>query len=132
MMLRFYGDELLQANPRLSSELLAAVLVRQMDIAERPLGPVERYSYPEPDVPHPVSPQALERKIRQARLAAGSEVPVIALAHGYGPPVDFEDRLRVAWEASGGRVWVNRYAYLSDAKIDIIGRNCRTLPPQLR
>ncbi len=127
MMLRFYGDELLKANPGLSSELLSAVLVRLMDIAERPLGAVERYSYPEPAVPHPVSLQALERKIRQAQLAAGSEVPVIALAHGYGPPADFAARLKAAWRASGGRVWINRYAYLSDEKMDLVPAACRTL-----
>ena len=125
MMLRFYGDELRKTNPGLSSELLAAALVRLMDISERPLGAVERYSYPEPDVPHPVSPQALERKIRQAQTAAGAGVPVIALAHGYGPPDDFQARLRVAWSASGGRVWINRYGYLSDRKMDLVRATCR-------
>jgi hypothetical protein len=124
MMLRFYGDELLRANPGLSSELLGAALVRLMDIAERPLGGVERYSYPEPDVPHPVSHPAMARKIRQAQLAAGPEASIIALAHGYGPPADFEARLRVAWKASGGRVWINRYAYLSDRKLELIRQVC--------
>jgi hypothetical protein len=123
MMVRFYGDTLLQANPGLSSELLAAVLVRLMDIAEQPLGNVSRYSYPEPDVPHPVSPQALERKIRQARIAAGS-VPILALAHGYGPPQDFQARLRVAWESSGGHVWINRYGYLTDEKLQLTRQTC--------
>ncbi len=124
MMLRFYGDALLKANPGLSSQLLAAVLVRLMDIDERPLDAVERYSYPEPDVPHPVSAQSLARKILQARLATGSEVPVNALAHGYGPPDDFQARLRVAWQASGRRIWVNRYGYLSDEKLERIRQVC--------
>ncbi|MCW5962872.1 MAG: hypothetical protein KIT83_02445 [Bryobacterales bacterium] len=126
MMLRFYGDALLKANPGLSSQLLAAVLVRLMDIDERPLEAVESYSYPEPDVPHPVSPQSLDRKIRQARLATGSAVAVNALAHGYGPVEDFEARLRVAWQASGGRVWINRYGYLSDEKLERIRQVCGT------
>jgi hypothetical protein len=124
MMLRFYGDELKEANPGLSSELLAAVLVRLMDIDESARGPLEHYTYPEPHVPHPVSPQALERKVLQAQLAAGGEVPIIALAHGYGPPADFAMRLQTAWKVSGGRVWVNRYGYLSDAKLDLIRRTC--------
>lgn len=126
MMLRFYGDALRTANPGLSSELLAAVLVRLMDIDEKPLGGVERYSYPDPDVPHPVSAGALERKIRQAQIAAGPSVPVIALAHGYGPEADFAARLRTAWNAAGGRVWLNRYGYLSDEKLALIGKICRT------
>jgi hypothetical protein len=123
MMLRFYGDTLLQANPELSSELLAAVLVKFMDIAEQPLGAVDRYSYPEPHIPHPVSSQALERKIRQASIAAAG-VPIFALAHGYGPAQDFQARLRVAWASSGGRVWVNRYGYLTDEKLQLIRRTC--------
>lgn len=126
MMLRFYGDALLKANPQVSSELLAQALVRLMDIDERSRGRVEHYSYPEPAVPHPVSPAALERKIRQAQLAAGDTAPVIALAHGYGPPDDFANRLRTAWHVSGRRVWINRYAYLSDEKVDLVGQVCRS------
>jgi hypothetical protein len=94
-----------------------------MDIAEQPLGDVARYSYPEPEVPHPVSPRALERKIRQARIAAGP-VPILALAHGYGPPQDFQARLQVAWESSRGRVWINRYGYLSDEKLELTRQTC--------
>lgn len=123
MMLRFYGDVLLKANPGLSSPLLAAALVRLMDIGEKPLGGVESYNYPEPEVAHPVSHEAMARKIRQARLEAGSTA-VNALAHGYGPLRDFEARLRVAWESSGGRVWINRYGYLSDAKLDLTRSVC--------
>ena len=50
---------------------------------------------------------------------------MMVLAHGYGPVADFEARLRVAWAASGGRVWINRYGYLGDPKLDAIGRVCR-------
>ena len=42
----------------------------------------------------------------------------------YGPIDDFERRLRAAWAASGGRVWVNRYGYLGDAKLDVVRRVC--------
>lgn len=124
MMVRFYGDVLLKANPGLSSWLLAAALYRLMDIAERPPGDVSSCVYPEPDSPHPVSAAALARKIRQARAMAGS-TPVNALAHGYGPLADFEARLRVAWDSSGGRVWINRYGYLSDEKLSVVGKVCR-------
>jgi hypothetical protein len=62
-------------------------------------------------------------KIRQARREAG-RTPVYALAHGYGPAADFRRRLRVAWQSSGGRVWINRYGYLSNEKLDIIREVC--------
>jgi hypothetical protein len=121
MIVRFYGDALLAANRGLSDHLLAAALVRMMDIADGPgLPRVADYSYPGPDTPHPVGREAQARKIRQAQIDAGS-TPVYALVHGYGPLADFRNRLRVAWEASSGRIWINRYGYLSDAKIDAIG-----------
>lgn len=121
MMVRFYGDALRAANPGVKERLLVKALVRLMDIADD--GGFERldaYTYPEPETAHPVGLKAQERKIRQAQAAAG-ETPVIALAHGYGPAEDFRRRVGVAYEAAGRRVWVNRYGYLSDEKIGILG-----------
>lgn len=79
--------------------------------------------YPEPDEPHPVSAAAQEAKIKAAQKAAGA-TPVYALAHGYGPVADFRKRLALAWRASAGRVWINRYGYLSDAKLAAVGEVC--------
>lgn len=121
MMLRFYGDQLLRANPGLSSRHLARALVRWLDIADdEGLGTVEAYSYPPPEAPHPVGSLAQARKIRQAQRQAG-ETPVYVLAHGYGPLADFRRRLEVAREAGDHGYWVNRYGYLSDAKLEAIG-----------
>ena len=125
MMVRFYGDALREANPRVSETPLVKALVRLMDIADD--GGFDRlsaYEYPGPDAPHPVGLRAQARKIRQAQAAAGA-TPVIALAHGYGPPADFRSRFRTAYEAAEGRVWVNRYGYLSDAKLGMIGEIVR-------
>lgn len=120
MMLRFYGDQILAANPGLSSRLLARALVRWLDIADDDgLPTVEDYSYPPPDVPHPVGPAAQTRKIHQAQRDAG-DTPVYVLAHGYGPVDDFRKRLVVAREAGQHGYWVNRYGYLSDEKLDVI------------
>ena len=61
------------------------------------------------------------RKIRQAQREAG-DVPVHAFAHGYGPVGDVKARVKLAFEAAGGRLWINRYGYLSNAKLDAIGQ----------
>ena len=120
MMLRFYGDQILAANSGLSSRLLARALVRWLDIADDDgLPTVEDYSYPPPDVPHPVGPAAQTRKIHQAQRDAG-DTPVYVLAHGYGPVDDFRKRLVVARQAGQHGYWVNRYGYLSDEKLDVI------------
>src|SRR5919106_297652 len=120
MMLRGYGEALLAANPGLSEPLLARCLARWWNVRDDN-GParVAGYAYPEPDEAHPVSAQAQARKIAQARAEA--RVPVYAFAHGYGPAEDVVVRMRIAWEASGRRMWVNRYGYLSDQKLDGLG-----------
>jgi hypothetical protein len=125
MMLRFYADQILAANRGLSDHLLGQVLVRSLDIADdRGLAKATDYHYSEPNEPHPAGSKAMQRKIQQARREA-KDTPVFALAHGYGPPDDFRRRLAAAWEASPAGIWVNRYGYLSDEKLRIIGETTR-------
>lgn len=124
MILRFYGESLQKANPGLHETWLVRALVRLLDIADgEGLHHLNDYTYPEPDAPHPVGLDAQRRKIAQARAAAGA-LPVYALAHGYGPEDDFRRRLEAAYHAAGRKVWINRYGYLSDRKLEIIGEVC--------
>lgn len=121
MMVRFYGDPLAKANPKLDERKLVRAIVRWMDIADDAAFPhLTDYVYPDPDTPHPVGIEAQKRKLRAAQQAAGA-TPVIGLAHGYGPPEDFRRRLQAAWQGANRRVWINRYGYLSDTKIAIAG-----------
>ncbi len=125
MMLRFYGDALMKANPRLTERVLVRFLVRLFDIADDDGSPrLADYGYPAPNVAHPAGLQAQSRKITQAQREAGT-TPIFALAHGYGRVDDFRRRLGAAWQASGQKVWINRYAYLSDEKIKVVGEVCR-------
>ncbi|MEQ8787377.1 MAG: hypothetical protein RIC55_13810 [Pirellulaceae bacterium] len=125
MMLRFYGEQLLAANEGLCEASLVRGLVAVLDIADdQGLPTLDDYRYPEPDQPHPMGQRAQARKIAQAQSDAG-DCPIHVLAHGYGPADDFRRRIRVACQASGHGFWVNRYAYLSDEKLDIIGQEVR-------
>jgi hypothetical protein len=124
MILRSICDALVAHAPPLArDDGLAddvAGLLGMVDGGQR-LGPRTAVRYPEPDEPHPVGAAAQASKIRMAQREAGG-VPVHAFAHGYGPVADVAERIRVAFEASDGRLWVNRYGYLADAKLDAIGR----------
>lgn len=125
MMLRFYADQVLEANRELSDQLLGQTLVRILDIADDGgLAKTTDYHYSEPHEPHPAGTKAIHRKIEQARREAGN-TPVYALTHGYGPVDDFRRRLVAAWESSPAGIWVNRYGYLSDEKLQIIGELTR-------
>ena len=124
VMLRFYGDAMLAANPGIDEKLLTRALVRWLDIADDAgLPSLRDYVYPEPDQAHPVGERAQMRKIAEAQIAAGA-TPVYALAHGYGPVEDFRRRIGIAWRASAHGVWINRYGYLSDAKLRTIREIC--------
>ena len=48
-------------------------------------------------------------------------MPVVAFAHTYGPVDDVVRRAGIARE-SGMPLWLNRYGYLSDAKLDALAR----------
>ncbi len=125
MILRFYGDQLATANPRLATSLLTRLLVRLLDIADdEGLPDLTDYGYPEPHQPHPAGTTAQRRKIEEAQSAAG-DTPVVPMVHGYGPAADFRQRLTVAWQASPQGVWINRYGYLSDEKLAIVAEVCR-------
>ena len=78
--------------------------------------------YPEPHEAHPVGTRAQREKLLEAvRLANG--VPVRAFVHSYGPAADVMHRFAIA-KATGLPVWINRYGYLSDAKLgNLAGKN---------
>jgi len=128
MILRFYGDQLCQANPEIDPNVLVKVLVRLLGIADdEGLPSLEDYRYPEPDEPHPVGRAAQIAKIRTAQREAGA-MPIHVLAHGYGPLSDFRNRIEVAREAGPHGFWINRYGYLSDEKLDAVGEIVEVLP----
>lgn len=121
MILRFWSEALIKANPQVSQERLTRAVEDFLELSGMPgTRRLADYRYPEPEEAHPVSDAAMGDKIRLAREEAGA-TPVYALAHGYGTLRDFERRLRVAHESSGRRVWINRYGYLSDSKLDVVG-----------
>lgn len=121
MMLRGYADAMLERQAHLAAALPRA-LVDLFAVSDDPgaLARLHDIRYPEPDEPHQAGREAQTAKIRNARDAAG-RTAVAAFAHGYGPLDDFRARVATAFEAAEGHLWINRYGYLSDAKLDAIG-----------
>jgi hypothetical protein len=71
-----------------------------------------------------VGDQAQVEKLRTAQTQAGATA-VIAFTHSYGPAEDFIHRFQLAAAVVGsadgsGRIWINRYGYLSDHKLALI------------
>ncbi len=123
-MVHFYAEELLEHNANsLDERLLVGALARAFDIQDGKYGTsLDDYKYPAPDVAHPAGVEAQKRKIRDAQEQVGDRADLYTLVHGYGPVDDFESRLRLAWDTSSAGIWINRYCYLGESKIEAIGR----------
>jgi hypothetical protein len=120
-MMSFWGDTLLRQNPGLDESLLTEALARLMDIDDEPAGKtLADFGYPAPDQPHPIADGPQRRKIEQVIAAVAGKAAVTPLVHGYGPPDDFRRRLRLVTQSAADGVWINRYGYLSDEKLDAI------------
>ena len=121
MILRAYGDRLLKDNPRLSSRAVAQALVALFGTGDPAPSRLEDLRYPEPDEPHPAGSDAITAKLSAAEAEAG-QCPVLAFSHAYGPTADVERRLQAAWENAGHGVWINRYGYMGNDKIEALAR----------
>ena len=83
---------------------------------DRPREP-DTIRYPEPLDPHAATSGDIRAKFDQVRQESG-DTPVWGMSHGYGPLEDVVRRFRAL---GAGPVQVNRYAYLSDAKLAALG-----------
>ncbi len=70
-------------------------------------------TYPDPDTPHGIGNDAIAAKMQT--IAAGG-ISVAGIAHSYGPIPDVVARFADLYRAANGKVDINRYAYLSEAK----------------
>lgn len=106
-------------------EALAVRAVRDLlQTTRHPVTALDELRYPTPEQPHPADDALIEDKLRRARRAAGA-TPLWGLSHGYGPLDDVGRRFDAVLRGAEGRVYVNRYGYLDDAKLALIGERLR-------
>jgi hypothetical protein len=121
MIARFYLDQIRQYNPQLAEPLLVSAIFKLLQICDKTAPTkIADVKYPSPNEPHLSSERVQHEKIALAQTAAG-DTPIAALVHGYGPVEDTISRIGVGLRASNNRIWINRYGYLSDAKLVRIG-----------
>ena len=121
-MVDFWGTELLAQNRDLDEPVLVAALTNLFDLGAGNAGKrIADYGYPEPQADHPVSEECQARRIAQVHADVDGGCQVTPIVHGYGPFDDFCRRFRVAAANSPDGLWINRYGYLSDEKLDAVG-----------
>lgn len=113
MIARYWAREIAgDASPARMDALTAAIALR-FGFTDTLVDGM-RLRYPEPHEAHPVGTRAQQDKLTAARDLAS--IPVIAFVHSYGPLADVVARYELA-RATGMPLWINRYGYLSDAKL---------------
>jgi hypothetical protein len=131
MMIDFWCRPLLAANAGLDEQLLVTTMARLLGLVEpENLVGLADFGYPAPDQPQPVTDGQIRRKIEHVRAAVAGGAAVFPVVHGYGPLADFERRLRAVADSDADGVWINRYGYLSDEKLDAIKRIWDEPPPE--
>ena len=124
-MVTFWGEVLMRENPGLDENKLTDVLVHLTEIDDRD---VERtlsdFGYPAPDEPHPIPDQPQRKKLEDVITAVAGKAAVTPLVHGYGPPSDFRRRLQIVADSAADGVWINRYGYLGEEKLQAIAEVC--------
>lgn len=124
MITRWWTETLLAWNPGLDADRTLAAVKSILDL---PTNPDEHrraladYAMPRPDEPHPITPAALTRKLNQAvAMAAPGGAPCLAYVHSYRPPAEFARVLEAVLVSEAPGCWVQRYGYLSDAKLALM------------
>lgn len=131
MMARYWARDLVGTADTRALDTVTAAMADFLGFCDDPLPDGASLHYPPPEVAHPVGRQAQIGKLQQAQQWAGT-VPVIAFTHSYGTPADVRQRIATAASAlgDGARLWVNRYGYLSDAKLADLAQLVRAAQAQ--
>ena len=128
VMVEFWGVDLLTHNPGLDETFVTRALAHLFDLGDHITAEgLADYGYPEPHEPHPIPNDCQARKIAQVCAGVDGGMQVTPLMHGYGPHDDFVRRFKVVADSPADGVWINRYGYLSDEKLDAVGRVWRGL-----
>jgi hypothetical protein len=126
MIVNWWSSTLLDWNPGLDQQAVLRAVQTVLDVPPPP-GEHRRtladYGMPRPDEPHPITPEALTRKINQAvgmADAAGNARSCLAYVHSYRPAAEFRRVLEAVLASAAPGCWVQRYGYLSDEKLAIM------------
>ena len=127
MIARYWARDLIGTSEGYAADQLTQALYQWMSMG--PGTDASKLIYPPPDTPHPVGDEAQVEKLQTAQSQAGA-VPVIAFTHSYGPAEDFMHRFKLAAQVvtsgnGSGRIWINRYGYLSDKKLALLAQYVR-------
>jgi hypothetical protein len=152
MITRWWSETLLAWNPGLDEGAVLRAIQAALDLPPPPhehRRSLADYGMPHPAEPHPITAEALTRKLNQAVRMAGPDSrsagdrptgparPVVAIeggtppdstprgsclayVHSYRPTAEFGQVLEAVLASESPGCWVQRYGYLSDEKLAVM------------
>lgn len=121
LIVTYWTEGITAMNPSVDPNKVARAVSTALELEDEPSSKASDYAYPEPDTPHRAGTEAQKSKIEIATNQAKG-MPILPSVHGYGPLADVERRWRIGWETGESGMWVNRYGYLSEPKLNLLKR----------
>ena len=79
-----------------------------------------RYQIPAPDEHHPARPESWRAKIDEVADQVAGRTACYAFGHAYRPEAQWKRMIAVIRDSHADGMWVQRYGYLSDSKLDAL------------
>jgi len=121
LIVTYWTEGITAMNPSVDRNKVARAVSIALELEDVPSMNASDYAYPEPDTPHRAGTDAQIIKIKSATNQS-KNMPILPSVHGYGPLEDVERRWRIGWETGDSGMWVNRYGYLSEPKLNLLKR----------
>lgn len=129
MMVRWYGEAVRAWNPDLDERLIVAALLALFGMHpphEEHRQRLSDYGMPKPTEPHPLTAADIRRKLEQVNAQVAGTARVEAYVHSYQPVKTFNELMVAMEDTEIDGVWVQRYGYLSDEKLEVLTDRWRT------
>ena len=118
---RWYGQTLLKWNPDLAERHILDAIVDALELPDdREARSFAHYHIPAPDEPHPARPESWRLKTDQVADQVAGRSRFYAYAHSYRPLPQWKRMIAVLRDSRAAGMWVQRYGYLSDAKLEAL------------
>lgn len=125
MMVRWWTETMLAWNrgsaitPEAMTRGVLALFNMTLEQEPHRLDPAD-FGMPGPDEAHNLTMAAYVDRVESLVSRAEGEHAIVPLVHAYRPADEFARLLEALRPLSGGGVWVQRYGYLSDAKLAVL------------
>jgi hypothetical protein len=118
---RWYGQVLQEWNPSLPERYLLDALIEILGLPDKnsPRS-FAQYHIPAPDEAHPALPEAWRAKLDEVADEVGGRAKCYAYAHSYRPEAQWKRMIALVRDSRVDGMWVQRYGYLTDSKLDIL------------